>query len=358
MDCRKGIGLMPSLWRGLSTRKGVIPEGLDAKVVRLDPVFTEGVWRPASDGGQADWNLLDATLDALKAKGLDIILSIPIPSGERTSEAWSERVFQTVRRSAGRVWAFEISAGEFAGGLDQAVQFFESGFWTVYRADPRSLIGGLGLQWGDESTGRFISHCQNLNLPIRFVTWEVEAVSPEDLDRSVQAVQAHLDRHAFNKRPGILISSWRSGPAAEVDPAVLAVSSVVRSWGTDLEVVCFDAEKGGEWADALNVFGNLGDVRLPLQVEPTDAGVEGISTLRGEEIVSIFWHRRPSGEYPVSLTVTGLPWGNRVKIQRHRIGKNPKKVQEETFQAMTEPLDVALSLPAGSPILLRLTVQP
>ena len=288
MDCRKGIGLIPSVWRGLSVQNGSIPEGLDAKVVRLDPEWTEKVWGPALLGGRPDWVLLDATLNALKARGLELILSMPILSGKQEAEAWSKLVFETARRSAGRVWAFEVSVGKSSSLLEQAMPLFESGVWAIYRAEPEALIGGFGLRWGDERTGKFISQCKKLNLPLRFVTWGLDAALPEDLERSLQAVQGHIDRQGFREKPRMLISKWRPDPASEIDPVVLTMSSVVHSLGTDLEVVCFDAEGGGQWLNALQAIGNLGGVRLPMQVGSPGRGVEGISTLDGEEVVAIF----------------------------------------------------------------------
>lgn len=357
MDCRKGIGLIPSVWRGLSVQDGMIPDGLGAKVARLGPEWTEKVWGPALLGGKADWVLLDATLNALKAKGLKLILSMPMPSGKQEAEAWSELVFETARHSAGRVWAFEVSVGQSASPLEQLMPLFEFGVWAIYRAEPEARIGGMGFRWGDERAGEFILRCRKLDLPLRFVTWQLDAALPEDLERSVRTIQGEIDRQGFREKPGMLISKWRQNPTSKINPVVLTVSSVARALGTDLEVVCFDAVDGGQ-RDALQAFEDLGGIRLPLQVEPIDAGVEGISTLEGEEVLAVFWHRRPIGELPISITVTGLPWGRRVRIQKRRIGKDyEENLLEEAFQEMEEPLEVRLSLPAGCLTFVRLSVE-
>ena len=155
----------------------------------------------------------------------------------------------------------------------------------------------------------------------------------------------------------MLISKWRQNPTSKINPVVLTVSSVARALGTDLEVVCFDAVDGSQ-RDALQAFEDLGGIRLPLQVEPIDAGVEGISTLEGEEVLAVFWHRRPIGKLPISITITGLPWGRRVRIQKRRIGKDyEENLLEEAFQEMEEPLEVRLSLPAGCLTFVRLSVE-
>ena len=356
LDCREGAGLIPTLWQGLSGVRDGIPEGLELRAVRLDPAMVLSAWRPGPEAEADPWWALEAAVDSAYVRGVDVILPIPLPPEGETGDDGSRLVFETVRRLASRVAYFEVTPGPVHTAEDTGryLRFYESAVWAAYRAEPDAVVGGPGADWRSGTVEALAEWCRERSLPLRFVSWHAEVKVPADLAGSAAAAQAVLDRHPLSPRPALLITRWRAAPDSGVDATALSLSSLLPLLGMDVEVACF--EPRGDLSPLL-ALSELGRVRLAIGMDPGPVrtgpvvtgpvGIAAMASLGSEEVVALLWSPRGAEGEPARLSLTGLPWGRRVRVRRIEFQDRARtgSVVREEVLPMEEPLDV--DVPAG-----------
>ena len=357
LDCREGVGLIPSIWLGLAENRGEIPGELDPRTVVLDPDMVQEAWASKLNGGSYVWGALDVALDALAARGVEVVFPLPVPEGNALEELWPELVFDTVDHTAKRVSRFEISAQRLPGINEPYLQYYEAAVWAIYRAAPEVQIGGAGADWEPNGISMLLKRCHDLSLPLHFLSWHVPEARKEDLGASVDAVRAL--QSGYEMPPGLLVSGWYARPDSGVSTAAATLSALLPVLDSGTEAVCLNASGDGGGLLALQGLEQLGRVRVVLTVDPQESGVAGIGSLDGEDVIALFW--RESGGEPISVraSFTGLAWGRRVRVQQFllaEIGAGADLVEEQVL-AVEEPFQVSFQLPSGVLTLMRLQVE-
>ena len=352
--CRKGMGLIGSFWRGVAAGSAGVALDMELKAVRLHPGLVTAAWGPRRTGGGYDWAALDAAIDSLEALGTSVLLPLPVPNGD-TADGWPDVVFDTVRHAAGRVAGFEICGEALAGErLERHLEAYESAVWKAYAADRKAQVGGPGTEWDSGGVEALVARCRERSLPLHFVSWQVAAVRPEDVGRSASAVREVVDRVAFRNPPRLLISAWR--PARDASGATSdasALSSLFSLLGAEVDVACLEVLGDHEGLAAMVAFDQLVGVRLPMTIDGTDHGVEGIATLDGDEVIALFWKRQGTTPVAVSAQFSGIAWGRRIRMTQTTVDGNGQA--EEQTLPMQDPVEASFALAPGQAIIVRVT---
>ena len=312
MDCREGIGLIPSVWRGGATTDGVLPVGLELKTVRLGPNIVRTVWATKLAGGDYSWSDLDSRLDTLASAGINVILAVPVPGGEALVDLWPELVYDLASRTYKKVGRFEIFQGEEVTGNARYLEFYESAVWAIYRANARARIGGPGTMWPGETLSELISHCTELDLPLHFVSWGVRLNQISDLTDSMADARELLRENRLSSRPGLVISRWQAMPLDGSDPDGLTLSALREIVDMDLDAACMNFSGSDE--TAVRMFARMGRVRVELTVDPNTHGLRGMGSLAGEGAMALMWGTRDSVQ--VDMSFVGIAWGREIRIRR------------------------------------------
>jgi hypothetical protein len=316
MDCREGIGLIPSVWSGGAISDGELPEGIHLRTVRLGPALVKKVWETKLAGGDYSWSVLDALLDTLKAGGTDVLLAVPVPGGEALVDLWPELVYDLASRTYERVSRFEIFRGEEpTGGNERYLEFYESAVWSIYRADRNAQIGGPGTVWPGQGPSALVAQCAELDLPLHFVSWHIEVKRISDLTDSVSDARNLLEQHQLGSRPELVISRWQAITPEGSDSVGLEFSVLRSIVDLDLDAACMDLT--GSDGSVARAFDRLGRVRVGLELDENDRGLEAIGSLEGEDALALLWGARDSVQ--VDMTFAGVAWGKEIRIRRSGI---------------------------------------
>jgi hypothetical protein len=360
VDCREGIGLIPALWRGVAT-DGRLPEGVEVKTARLSPGLVQSAWDARLGGGALDWTDLDAVLDSAAARGADVILPLPVPSGDALEGLWPELVHDTAAHVSGRANQFEIWGGDEvpAGGDEHYLDYFERAVWAIYRANPDARVGGPGARWASRNVELLVWGCSERSLPLGFVSWRADSVGVDGLRRSVDAVQEVLGRHRLVERPRQVISAWSVGADSMVAAPIRSVQAILSVLDTDLAAVCLDVNADPEGLDVLRALQRLGLVRVVTVIDDNPWGLDGIVSLDGEDVIGLFWQTSQEEVVMAAVSFSGMSYGRRVRVLRYVVaGTLPadEPVDTQTLRVQ-EPLNVAVPVPKRALTIVRLEVE-
>ena len=360
VDCREGIGLIPGFWRGL-TGQGQVPEAVEVKTLRLSPTVVRGAWQPRLEGGACDWSRLDAALDYAAARGIDVILPIPVPEGNALEKLWPELVFETSEHVSERVLRFEIwgGHGESPGGDTQFLDYYEAAVWAIYRANRNARVGGPGASWKSRRVELLAWGCSDRALPLNFLSWRADSLVAGELRESVDASRSIVSRYDLAERPQLVVSGWSVTPdTVSGSASTSAVREILSVMDTDLAAVCLDDRAGAGCVDALRALQRLGLVRVSASIDPNAAGVDGIVSLDGEDVIGLFWREPGVEEAVASASFSGMPNGSRVEVRRYLIGEGwpPSEPVEEQNLALQEPFNLDFPVVAGALTILKFVV--
>jgi len=351
MDCREGIGLIPSLWRGGATSDGELPKGIDLKTVRLGPDVVQKVWGSRLDGGEYSWTDLDSVLDTLSIRKVKVILSLPVPGGEALDDLWPELVYDLAHRTHTRVNRFEIFRSRRAVVSDERyLSFYESAVWAIYRADRKAKIGGPGTAWPGEGQAALVTHCEELDLPLHFLSWSVQVRRPTDLTESARDLRTLTGRHKLRQVPDFLISRWQPSGQDTVFTAGLGLSALKSTMDLNLQAVCLDLSGSNDVI--LRAFGRLGGVRVNLAIDEHPSGLRGIGSLEGEDALALLWGAEDS--VSVDMNFAGIAWGSEIRIRRSGVAS--KSTREDYTIPMADPAHITFSIGRGEVSLIWLQV--
>ena len=360
VDCREGIGLIPGFWRGL-TGQGQIPEGVEVKTLRLSPTVVRRAWQPRLEGGACDWSRLDAALDTASARGIDVILPIPVPEGDALKKLWPELVFETSEHVSERVLRFEIwgGPGDTPGGDTRYLEYYEAAVWAIYRANRKARVGGPGASWKSRRVELLAWGCSDRALPLHFLSWRADSLAAGELRKSVDMSRSIVSRYKLAERPQLVVGGWSVAPDTVSGSApIKAVRQILSVMDTDLAAVCLDDEAGSGCVDALRALQRLGLVRVSASIDPNSAGVDGIVSLDGEDVIGLFWRETGGKEAVVSASFSGMPNGSRVDVRRYLIGEGwplNEPVEEQNL-ALQEPFNLDFPVLAGALTILEFVV--
>lgn len=343
MDCREGIGLIPSLWRGI---RGNVPTGLKLRVVCLDSEPVRVAWASKIKGSGYDWRTLDTAL-ALNQPGVDLVLPLPVPKEEAEARIWTELVTATVQHVSGRVSRFEIrpEGWDLPSIREGFLPFYESGVWAIYGVSREMEVGGSGISWDRIGIKRLISYCRDKTLPLHFVSWQMESKGPTDLARSISDVEGILDQYAMLDRPRLLVTGWHaSSCSSNINKRSLGLSSLVSSLDLDVEAICLDLSRNEGTVDVLHALDRLGRVRLPMTIQSPNGNLEGIASKDGDKVLALFWNLSEDQVFPGTISIRGLPGGRKVRIQHFRIGSGTvgtEPIEDKVFP-IRDPLNLEI----------------
>lgn len=347
VESRKGIGLIPSFWRGMIYGGGTFPE-FDVNWVRIDPQLVVTAWREKIGGGGPGWVALDAAINAAAAHNARVLLPLPTKAAPLNVATWEARIEDTVKRTHSRVDRFEI-LGDAAVLADRYLALYETGVWSAYRGNEKAAIGGPGVDWQSDLTTQLISRCAKGNLPLQFVSWQILAETGDEPEVSYLKVERVLDRVGLNDRPSAIVSSWDMGEPS--DAAAVTLSFLKSLTKANVDAGFADLEQWPWGEAAMRVFDRLGQVEIPVIVDP-DSGLQGVATLEGNDVRMLFWASRPTR---MKLSVSGMRWGRTYDYKRSIVGLTRTQVVESRDLRAEDPVEISLSVTAGSPVFLTLT---
>jgi hypothetical protein len=348
VESRKGIGLIPSFWRGVIYGGGTFPE-FDVNWVRVDPQLVVTAWREKIGGGGPGWVALDAAINAAAARHARILLPLPTKAAPLNVARWEARVEDTVRRTHSRVDRFEILGDTTAVTAERYLALYETGVWAAYRGDEKAAIGGPGVDWQSSLPTELIHLCAKGNLPLHFVSWQILAETGNEPEVSYRKVERVLDRVGLSDRPAAIVTRWEMGEPPDAAAVTLSflkslTKAIVDAGFADLEQL--------PWGEAaMRVFDRLGQVEIPVILD-SDSGLNGVATLEGDDVRMLFWASRPTR---AKLSVSGMRWGRTYDYTRSVVGLTRTQVVESRDLRAEDPVEISLSLTAGSPVFLTLT---
>ncbi|MBT3604636.1 MAG: hypothetical protein HN521_16380 [Candidatus Latescibacteria bacterium] len=352
LDCREGIGLLPNMWRGMTLQTGDLPEQMTLRTVSLGPEPVSHAWTMWRRGGSYDWKPLDRALDQLQARRVEVVLVLPVSQYEDVH--WTELVTETVRHVGKRVSLFEFRASDNAD-LERYLEYYETGVWAVHQLGLNVHVGGPGLDWASEGVEALIRRSSERNLPFHTVTWQVSVQDADDLRRSIDVVSQLTNQYPLDRMPNHLITRWD----AEQSDFGVGMSALMRVMTTDVRAICLaDTTDVAGWT-AMKGLNPLSGVRLPVVIQAPDGDVSGVAQLDHDTVLAIFWHAREDGKTPITLTFSGLPLGDRVRVEQLRLtGENDhlKPVFSET-RPTSEPMSVDFVLTGDAVTAVRLVVE-
>ena len=347
VESRKGIGLIPSFWRGIVYAGGELPD-VGVNWARIDPALVTTAWRERIGGGGPGWVALDAAIDMAKSKGARVLLSIPVKAAPQNEATWSARIEDTVRRTHKRVDRYEI-LGDPAVGEGRYLSLYETGVWAAYRGYDRVLVGGPGvdLQSGLQQT--LIQLCRTRNLLLHFVSWSVRTRSGEEAEASSQVVERLLDRAGLKDRPSAIVSSWMMDDVVSASGVTLSFLHGLTK--ANLEAAFADLS-GMRWGEtAMRAYDRLGQVEIPILFEP-EGELQGVATLDGDAVRILLWADRTAR---ANISVSGMRWGRTYDYERSIVGLKRTQVVESRDLRAEDPIEIMVSVSRGSPVFLTLT---
>ncbi|MCZ6636155.1 MAG: hypothetical protein O7G87_22385 [bacterium] len=351
MDCREGIGLIPSLWRGVRGEGAHIPEGVEIRTVCLWTEAVRSAWEPKRLGGVFAWSALDEVL--VRLQGSEVVL--PLPVMDVAKEQWIDLVRETVNHVGNRVKRFEI-VDDTGSDLERYLQFYESGVWTVYGVDAKARVGGPGRDWKQGWVEALIGRCKTASLPLHFVSWSVMVEQAGDLRESIATVEEWVNQAGLTERPKLLVSQWQT---TDTGGLALNLSALVEVLNSDVEAVCTKSWANDSGVTALQAMEALEGVRLPIHIDGRDSVVAGIASIEEPNLLAFFWAKQPGEPIPMTVLFTGLPRGFLVRVKHLQIRSGAwvtEPILEETL-SVKEPVRVTFPLEAGVLRGIRLEVE-
>jgi hypothetical protein len=347
VESRKGIGLIPSFWRGVIYGGGTFPE-FDVNWVRIDPQLVVTAWREKIGGGGPGWVALDAAINAAGARNARVLLPLPTKAAPLNVATWEARIEDTVSRTHSRVDRFEI-LGDATVPADRYLALYETGVWAAYRGNEKAAIGGPGVDWQLDLTTQLINRCAKGNLPLQFVSWQILAETGDEPEVSYRKVERVLDRAGLNDRPSAIVTRWDMGEPQDAAAVTLSFLKSLTKANVDAGFADLEQLPWGE--AAMRVFDRLGQVEIPVIVDP-ESGLQGVATLEGDDVRLLFWASRPTR---MKLSVSGMRWGRTYDYKRSIVGLTRTQVVESRDLRAEDPVEISLSVTAGSPVFLTLT---
>lgn len=346
IESRKGIGLIPSFWRGVVHDGGDIE--LDVNWVHLEPRLVAAAWKEKIGGGGPGWVALDRAIDSAKSRGARVLLPLPVALAPRNESVWRERIEDTVRRTAERVDRYEI-LGDPSLGRDRYLALYESGAWAAYQGYHLAMIGGPGEDLSTGTLRALLQRVSERDLPLSFVSWQINAMSGEDAEDAFSRVEGMLDRASLKERPAAVVSRWRAEDGPDVASVTLRTLHGLTKVNLDAAFVDLDATPWG--TTALRIFDRLGQVEIPMLFDP-DGDLNGVATLDGDDVRILLWANRRSR---ANLSVSGMRWGRMYAYERSVVGVMQTQVAERRELRAEDPVEISVSVSPGSPVFLTLT---
>lgn len=347
VESRKGIGLIPSFWRGVVYGGGEIPDiGVDW--ARIDPSLVVTAWRERIGGGGPGWVALDAAIDRAKSRGARVLLAIPAAAAPKNEETWRARIRDTVLRTHKRVDRYEI-LGDPSVDDDQYLHLYEVGVWAAYQGYHKAAVGGPGVDWRSGLQTRLIQRAKRSDLPLHFVSWSVIAETGEEPLDSYGVVEAALDRTGLKDRPSAIVSSWKMDNRSDASAVTFSFLHSLTKANLDAAFADLSALQWGE--TAMRSYGRLGKVEIPMLFDPEDE-LHGVATLEGDDVRLLLWADRTS---LAKISVSGMRWGRTYDYSRSVIGLKQTQVVESRDLRAEDPVEITVSVTAGRPVLLTFT---
>lgn len=352
LDCREGIGLLPNMWRGMALQTGDVPEQMTLRTVCLGPEPVAHAWAMRRRGGSYDWGPLDMALAKLKARRVDVILVLPVSQYEDSH--WTELVTETVRHVGNRVSLFEFRALPDTD-LERYLNYYEAGAWAAHQLGMNVRVGGPGLDWSGEGVEALVRRCSERNLPFHSVTWHVTVKGADDLRASIDAVNQLTYRYPLDRMPSRIITGWD----AEHGGLGVGMSALMGAMTADVQAICLtDTSDAAGWS-AMKGLNPLSGVRLPVVIQAPDGGVLGVAHLDYDTVLAVFWHAREDGHTPITAMFSGLPRGDRIRVEQLRLtGENDhlKPVFSET-RPFSDPISMDFTLTGEGVTAVRLVIE-
>lgn len=349
VESRKGIGLIPSFWRGVVYVGGEIP-AIGVDWVRIDPALIVTAWREKIGGGGAGWVALDAAINRAKSTGARVLVSIPTLAAPKNETTWGSRVEDTVRRTHTRVDRFEILADPSVED-ERYLQLYEVGIWAAYQGYHKVETGGPGTDWRSELPMKLIQRAKVRDLPLHFVSWSVKAENGEEPEESYSAVERALDRAGMKDRPSAVVSSWHmDNPTNESSVTLSFLHSLTKA---NLDVAFADLRMLPWGEAAMKTYDRLGQVEIPMLFDSEEV-LHGVATLEGDEVRMLLWADRTT---LAKISVSGMRWGRTYDYSRSVVGLKRTQVVESRDLRAEDPVEITISVNAGSPVFLTLTPQ-
>ena len=352
IDCREGIGLLPNMWRGMTLQTGDVPSDMTLRTVCLGPDPVAHAWAMRRRGGAFDWGPLDQALAELKSRRMDVVLVLPVSQYEDAH--WIELVTETVRHVGRQAVLFEFRAAPEAN-LERYLEHYESAAWAIRQLGMDVSIGGPGVDWSGETVAAFIRRCAERKLPFHTVTWQASVTHSDDLQRSIETVNDLISQQAFDQLPSRLITGW----TVEAGGFGVGLTALMQVMTSDVEAICLADTSDVEGWGAMKGLNPISSVRLPVVVQAPDGGVTGVAHLDYDTVVAVFWHAREDGQTPMTTTFSGLPWGDRIRVEQMRLTPDTndlKPVFSET-RPFQEPFSVNFTLTGQAVTAVRLVVE-
>jgi hypothetical protein len=347
VESRKGIGLIPSAWRGVVYSGGEMPlEGLNW--VHIDAGLVATAWREKIGGGGPGWIALDAAIDLARSNGARVLLPIPTRAAPRNEDTWSARVEDTVRRTSDRVDRYEI-ASHVSVPPDRYLALYESGAWAAYQGYHKAAVGGPGADISSGLVFSLMERCSDRSLPLSFVSWEVTAETGEEAEDSFGRVEGMLDRIGFKDRPSAMVSRWASEDSPNVSSTTLRLLHGLTKANLDGAFADLNQLPWGK--TALGIYDRLGQVEIPMLFDP-EGDIGGVATLDGDDVRILVWANKRSR---ANIAVSGMRWGRTYAYARSVVGVKRTQVVEERDLRAEDPVRISVAVSPGSPVFLTLT---
>jgi|GEM_PF-4258219 len=355
IDCREGSGLLPSAWRGVVMADGDGAKSISVRTVCLDGPVAHA-WAMRRRGGDYDWRPLEIALAELKVRRAEAVLILPVSKFK--DEHWKELVTATVNQVAGRDILLEFRAAPDTD-LEHYLDYYEMGAWAAYQANMRVSVGGPGLDWRGEGVEALVRRCSERKIPLHVMTWVVNVKSVDDPARSVAAMAQLREQYDLETRPEGMITGWRVDAGENVDALALGLSGLMSVMTSDVKAMCLaDTTDQAGWA-AVRALNPMKGVRLPMVIQAPDGGLTGLAHLEYNTILALFWHSRTDGATPATVTFSGLPWGDRMRIEQLELtpGMDEMGLVAVETQPFHEPAGVEVEIGGGVLTAVRVVIE-
>ena len=312
--------------------------------------------RCVAGGGEYDWRPLEIALAELKVRRIEAVLVLPVSKFK--DEHWKELVTATVNQVGGRDVLLEFRAAPDTD-LEHYLDYYETGAWAAYQANMRVSVGGPGLNWRGEGAEALVRRCSERKIPLHVMTWAVDVMAVDDPARSVAAMAQLRARYKLETRPEGMITGWRLNAGDTVDALALALSGLMSVMTSDVKAMCLaDTTDAAGWA-AMRALNPMKGVRLPMVIQAPDGGLTGLAHLEYNTILALFWHARTDGATPATVTFSGLPWGDRIRLEQLelRAGMDEMGLVAVETRPFHEPVGVDIEVNGGSLTAVRVVIE-
>jgi len=347
VESRKGIGLIPSAWRGAMVGADTSPVG-GLTWAFIDPVLVETAWRERVGGGGPGWVALDAAIDAAVNRGERVVLPLPTRVAPKSEDSWRARVEDTVKRTSARIAHYEISGDETVVA-DRYLALYESGVWAAYQGYHRASVGGPGVEMSGGLLFALLKRCAERDLPLSFVSWHIQAEAGDEAEVTYGRVEGMLDRVGLKDRPLAVVSRWSTVDAPDASSVTFRVLHDLTK--ANLEVSIADLSHLPWGGTALQTFGRLGQVEIPVLFDP-EGDLDGVATLDGDDVRILLWANKRSR---ANLSVSGMRWGRTYAYERSVVGVKQTQLVESSDLRAEDPVTISVSVSPGRPVFLTLT---